>query len=706
MQDNSSTQITRQNTCRLFFLFSLLLLLAYSNSFQASWQIDDSPNILKNPNQQITELSWNSIWRAMTAHPSYPNKGELSRPVARVSLGLNWLWGQADVTGYHIVNFIIHLITCCLLYLTIKVLFKSPRLKDKYSSDQVTFIAVIATLFWALNPMQVQAVTYIVQRMASLAALFSLLALLYYLKARMHHSRTWKYIFFTSAALSYILAILSKENASILPLILPVLEILFFQPTLSRKKLRSYTIRAGLLLLLFSLVTLALKPGVFKAIVDPTSFDHRPFTQWERILTEQRILVFYLSQLFFPHPGRLSVQHDIILSTSLFSPVTTVCSIGFNLLLLLSALKLYRRQPLFTLAIIFYYLNHIIESTVLPLELLFEHRNYLPSLFLFLPVAQFLAFLLEKCRGYRLLTLLLVITIATSFTTLAYATFTRNKAWKTVPSLWIDAAAKAPLSARPISALAYELGFGKNQTLFKYRKALELQKRALSMKKNRGDIDAAMLGNIATLNIRLGNIQNGLKYYEKALALNPDGFRVQYHYSKVLLWTGQFKQAREEIVTVLQAKYFHPDCWNLLGVIDMWTGHLESALAAIQNALHAAPNRPDINLHLGKCMSMLGYNDRARFFYQRSRENGGDNPLLSLCIIENALKSNDNHGARSELKRALTRYPVATLLSQIRPRPEGQQFRSIPLDKKLLTSFILSEFDSTIDLMINNENEK
>ena len=110
--------------CALFLLFCLILLVSYSNSFQSSWQLDDKPNILKNNRIQLTELSLKQFWQALHAQPG--GSDGLYRPVACISLALNWFFGQDKVLGYHIVNFLIHCSTAWLLFLTIRTLFSDP----------------------------------------------------------------------------------------------------------------------------------------------------------------------------------------------------------------------------------------------------------------------------------------------------------------------------------------------------------------------------------------------------------------------------------------------------------------------------------------------------------------------------------------------------------------------------------------------------
>ena len=119
------------------------------------------------------------------------------------------------------------------------------------------------------------------------------------------------------------------------------------------------------------------------------------FTLKERLLTEPRIIIYYLSEIFYPMASRLSLVHDIKISTSFFKPWTTIPAILAIISLLGIGLSQAIKRPIIAFAIFFYFINHIIESTILPLELIFEHRNYLPSFFLFFPVATGLIWMID-----------------------------------------------------------------------------------------------------------------------------------------------------------------------------------------------------------------------------------------------------------------------------------------------------------------------
>ena len=246
------------------------------------------------------------------------------RPVACLTFAVNWYLGQDNVYGYHLVNIAIHILTAFILFLFIINLFNTPVIKNKDYGDEY-FIALLSATLWAINPIQVQAVTYIVQRMASLCAMFYILGLYFYISGR--NSNGLKPVFYYVAVIiSFMLAIGSKENAITLPIAIMLIELIFYQSLDSLKKQRilliSSSVCIGLTVIAGILLFLNGHPLQFL-----NGYAHRSFTFWERLLTESRIVVGYIAQIFYPIASRLSIEHDILLSISLFKPWTTLPSI-------------------------------------------------------------------------------------------------------------------------------------------------------------------------------------------------------------------------------------------------------------------------------------------------------------------------------------------------------------------------------------------
>ena len=169
---------------RVYRLF-LLVALIYCGSLPAIWTIDDGPNILENPRIQIRDLSASALYGSMFSplHPNADGTPGFNRPLAHLSFALNWYFGQTSPIGYRAVNICIHFLTACILYLVVRTLLQSPNMAVRFQGDAVP-VALLSAALWAANPIQTQAVVYIVQRMASLACLFYLLAMWCYLRAR------------------------------------------------------------------------------------------------------------------------------------------------------------------------------------------------------------------------------------------------------------------------------------------------------------------------------------------------------------------------------------------------------------------------------------------------------------------------------------------------------------------------------------------
>ena len=304
-------------------LLSVLVFLIYSNTFNSSWHLDDLPHITQNRIIHIKDIHPGSIVQTFFAHPSSPER--LYRPIVCLTFAINWYLGQDHIVGYHLVNISVHALTALMLFLTILNLFKSPNLKGKYAGSEY-LIALLAACLWAINPIQTQAITYIVQRMASMAAMFYVLGVFFYIKVRLNASSFQRVLLSLGCVFSFLFAIGSKENAFTLPLTLLLIEIIFFidlsHPETKRKV--SWVAAISVILVVLLGASILLKGDHFGLL---KGYATRGFTLSERLLTEPRILIFYLSLIFFPLPERLSFQQDFTVATSFFDPWMTLPAI-------------------------------------------------------------------------------------------------------------------------------------------------------------------------------------------------------------------------------------------------------------------------------------------------------------------------------------------------------------------------------------------
>lgn len=646
----------------LIFLFCLVII-AYSNTFYATWHLDDYSNIIQNDRMHLSDLHIDSITKALQSSPIAPHPQKnfcIDRPLSRLSLALNWYFFGDHVVSYHIFNLMIHLLTAFSLFLSVDKILKTPNLKTKYENSAF-FIVCFSTALWALNPIQTQAITYIVQRMAAMAAMFYILSIYFFLNART--SNKWKSqgVYASACVLSYVLAFASKQNAVVLPLSLILIEIICFQdlstPEKRKRILRLLLIVFSTVLFLLSVILFLLKKNPFEVM---EIFTLRPFTLIERLLTQFRLLIYYLSQIFYPIPQRLSIDHDIMVSTSVLYPWTTLPSIILVVLLVIAGLLLVRKSPLFSLAILFYFLNHLVESSILPLELMFEHRNYLPSFFIFLPVAAGLKYLLDRYRHYNR-AIYILISLFILFLPLFFAsgTYIRNMAWKTENSLWTDALEKAPKSARSAYNLAnvyFKRVDGLETAEALYQKSFDLIP-ALSPAIP-AEAKALTLNGIAGINYIKKDYEKAAFYSRKAVGIAPDSEIVRHSLVLSLFEIKKFDEALENIDILIFNNNRNVRFLQLKSIALIKLGKPEQALVCLRQAMQIQPGNARILLHIGEAYSLSGNIKKAEWFFLRASRLSAKTIEVWLSLIEVSIRSGNDTQVKKYLAQLFSHFTV------------------------------------------------
>lgn len=591
--------------------FILLALLAiYFNSFTASWQFDDLPNIVENGNVQPRDLSWDSLCRAMQG----VGKHGIDRPVAYVSFAVNYYVGGLDVFGYHLVNFLVHCLAALFLYLFIRRTLELPILDGtprRYSSE----IAFLATLFWACNPIQVSAVTYIVQRMACLGALFYVMALYFYLRARTGTSRNEAAAFYGAALLSALFAFGTKENTVTLPMAILLYDVLLIQGARRESLLRALKIMAIPMVLA---VIYAAYRFSFATLLD--SYAIRPFTLPERLLTEPRVILFYISLLLYPASSRFMMLHDFDLSRTLTDPWTTIPAILALGLFVGAGVFLGKKKPLVSFSILFFFLNHLIEGSFLPLEIIYTHRNYLPSMFFFVPPALWLAGAATGASAGKTRRFLLAGLAGMLFLASAVNVFLQNETYRDEITFWSDNVRKAPGLHRPHHNLARAL-----TKEGRYDEALEEMNRALDARgtsfvfqkaatygdrgellAHRGDLEAAKSDythaieiapffpkpyiGLTKLMMREARLDEALEYSRKSVELEPGSAECRVFHSMVLLRKGRLDEAGKSAAAALALRGDYLPAWLVLTELERKRGHRERARSLFEAVMAQAPS--------------------------------------------------------------------------------------------------------------------
>ncbi|WP_108470967.1 hypothetical protein [Rhodanobacter thiooxydans] len=453
-----------------------MLLTAFAMTLAVYWPglsggflFDDYPNIVDNKGVQPTDASLPSLVGAALSSPA----SDFKRPLASLSFAANYLATGLDPYWMKLTNLLLHLLNGWLVYLLSLALLRSDP-SDRHPHAQL--VAVLIAASWMLLPINLTAVLYVVQRMESMANLFVLLGLLGYVAGRRRMLalipasspagrgglRWGSFILCaTSITLPTLLGLLAKETAVMLPLYALLIEWALFHfrnrqevSTASEEnepKRSPYDPRTiGLFMLVLALPMLAGLAWLLPGVLNPETWAARDFTLGTRLLSEARIITDYVAWTLLPTPGALSFYHDDFqVSTGLLTPWSTLASIVFLAILIALMLWLRPRKPLVALGIALFLGCQLLTGTILPLELIYEHRNYFASFGLLLAIMPLLAvprtFPLPLPRYVLLAGLMLCWIGLTALT--AYV-------WGNPLRLAEDLAARAPMSPRA----QYELG--------------------------------------------------------------------------------------------------------------------------------------------------------------------------------------------------------------------------------------------------------
>ncbi len=497
---------------RRILLSTLLLLIASAAIVTASWDstsgrfyLDSEGHFRSIPYFREPSLSLEKIHDTIFNNP-YP---AAQRPIPTLSFLIeNHLIGLTPRSG-RIINTLIHCLNIIILFFLYRRLLihfgQKPQMAER--------AALLAALLWGLNPFHADTVFYVIQRMTLLSASFYLLGVIAYLRTR-ESPRSW--IWWSALTASFIAGIASKENAALLPLGLLVLEFVLPADRIggpeARRKRLAWLLGAVLVLPSLGAIALGYNPAqLIQGLLQDSG--NRVFTNTERLLTQGRVLMHYLSLLFFPHPDRLTFVLKYPLSHSLFTPITTLLSWGGIALLLVTSSLRIRRQPLLWLAIFWFFINHLLESTFIQLEMAFVHRNYLPSIFLFLPIACWLA----RQKKNQLVTVVPTVIVMVLF---LVSWNSRALVWGDPTKFWEDSVEKAPGSLRAYINLGIIWDIKG-----KPAKALEIYRQGANNGYNENSVAwASLYCNMGIASMHLGQYGPAQRYMSKSLGYSalPD----------------------------------------------------------------------------------------------------------------------------------------------------------------------------------------
>lgn len=529
-------------------LICLVGVIAYSNSFDCSFHFDDTFFIEQNT--AIRSLSNVKAWWGFYR----------SRPIVFLSFALNYHFHGFDVWGYHLVNLAIHIVNAVLVWWLVMLTMATPVMRGQPVSRHKGAMALFTALLFVSHPLATQSVTYIVQRMASLATLFYLLSLALYVKGRLGRGNKERRVlfFYTGSILCAVLGMLTKEIVFTLPFALILYEYSFIRTDTWKIDIKDRGIQVPVIILgiFIVFISLTFSLRIFNPKRPFLGYDF-PITAWQYLLTQFSVILTYIR--LFIVPVNQNLDYDYPISYSLFE-WHTIFGLLFLTGILVLGILLFRRYRLIAFGIFWFFLTLSVESSIIPIahDVIFEHRTYLPGLGFFLVLMGIVFyFFWDRYRQVAVGALVLLILTNTVLT------YERNKVWASEYTLWADCLKKSPNKARPFYNYGREVAFAgqASEALMYYDKAIQLNPRFRDAYYNRG----IAYGKLGNHNQAIGDFNRAIEIDPKyAEAYNSRGIAYN-NLGNYTLAIGDFDRAIEINPKYAEAYYNRAIAYNNLG---------------------------------------------------------------------------------------------------------------------------------------------
>lgn len=575
-------------------LVALVGLLAYANSFSVPFFLDDQGSIVENI--VIKDL-----------HRFLSGEGYAYNPrrfVGYLTVALNYRFGGLDVTGYHVFNLAVHVVSAWLVYglvlLTLRTPFFTQRGEAGAEPDLPRFIPLCAALLFVAHPVQTQAVTYIIQRFASLVTLFFVLSLYCYGKARVLQERKGAFgkalLLYAGGAAAAACAMKTKETAFTLPFVILIYEFLFFRMSALKKLLLLAPVIIGSLVVPLSIIGTGRPIGQLISDIDAAARVTPDLPRLDYLFTQFTVIARYLRLLFLPVGQNL--DYDFPIQRSFAAP-PVLLSLALILALLALAVFLLRRsakgEPLLRLAsfgILWFFVTLSVESSIIPIpDVIFEHRVYLASVGAFATLAVFAYLLLKRYPVHVRAGVLGAVIVV-----LAGATFARNQVWGSGISLWSDVVRKSPQKGRPHYNLARFLA-QENRSDEALAHALQAVRFEPS-----NPLAYNLIGQIMGKN---GNYVQAAAALDEAIRLDPGLVGAHMNLGDVYRLAGLTGKALDEYEMALRLTPGDASIYYKMGLALAGGNDLEKAVVFLRSAAKMAPGVPRYQADLQRMEQML-----------------------------------------------------------------------------------------------------
>jgi protein O-mannosyl-transferase len=523
------------------------------------------------------------------------------RKLTMATFALNFRAGRLDPRGYHLVNAALHVAAAVAVFALLRGVLR--RWPDPWWSSHADRVAWVGALLWLAHPIQTQPVIYTWQRATVLCACCYLWSLVAYVAGR---SQTgWRRVAALIAALALgLLALLAKENAATLPLAVLLIEWFVFRPTVGW---RSLAVGALGLLLVAWIAADYLGPRFVDMM--RRDYERRGLTPVERLLTESRVVVGYVGLLAWPHPSRLTVDYDVAISRTPLDPPSTAAALAAIGGLIAAAARGLKARTLVAFATLWFLLHLAIESTIVPLDLAYEHRLYLPSVVPIVLAGGALRRRLGEGRSTA-------VAIGLVGVLLAAWSVMRLEVWRDPVQLWTHNAAKAPNKARVHGNLGDACLHAGDMTCAEqaFTRALALDptldaarngvarilidarsdyagaERELTTVLDRSPRYVPALVNRGVLELRRGNPRAAAVFLEQAARLEPTDRAVLANLATALIALRRFDDAALVVEHGIRVWPFHARLIALESLVRVEQGDIGRARASVARALAVDPH--------------------------------------------------------------------------------------------------------------------
>jgi len=557
--------VTPYNLLRCLGILVLGLLI-YGQTFHFDFVFDDYIFIVTNPfikNFSNIHLMWHVF--------------PVTRLVGMYSFAINYHFNQLHAAGYHIFNFMVHLAAVALVWALADLLFKMTRGLPSHSKTPQELPFIMAVLF-LVHPCQSQAVTYITQRFESMATVFYLAGIYFYLRGRLSSRKIHQMVFFSLVGLSTIVGLMTKEVVVTLPLMILIGEWILFPKKNNHKAIFVFLVIGLFLYLLFSRMVHA-NLSIFIKSIPSESHDGDVLTPGRYFLTQMRVFLTFLRLFIFPFHQNL--DYDYPVSTGFFSPILTfvggVVMMGTGYLVF----QLRQKYPLISFGLAWVLVTFSINLAPRS-NVIFEHKMYLLSFgFLLSAVAVLSLWITDRRTLLKVLSCGIII--------LSFITYQRNKVWSNEISLWEDVIKNSPNKARVNSNLARVYG-----QQGRYDESIKYFSRAIALKP-----DNISYENRGVIYSEQGKNDEALEDLDKSIAMDPTYFSTYIKRSWVYQSMHNYQAALLDLQEAIRLEPYFEDAYIERGILWVQMGKAKEALQDFDKALKIDPLNFDILLRRG-----------------------------------------------------------------------------------------------------------